>query len=249
MKKILILACAAALSISALSVTALAASASMTASDAEELAAKYLPQGTEKVWTGKDDGLYEVDFYNSTLEERYEVKVNPVSGKITEVDSELLDHRGSRDVTLTQSQAEAAVTGELPQAEILSTTLDRDDGFQTYEVRFSTDGFRGKYTIHPENGEILEREIKVGTTASTSAASTSNASSSGVSSNGLIGSEKAKSIAQAQATGAVIVKCELDRDDGRLIYEVEARDGRWEYEFEIDAQTGNILKSDVEYDD
>ena len=258
MKKTVALTLAAALSAAALSVTALAAG-SMTAAQAEDLAAQYVPDGSEKTWTEYDDGRYEVNFYNSTLQESYEVKVNPATGKVTDFDSSLLDHRGSRTVSLTEEQAGAAVTGELTDAEILSTALDRDDGYQTYEVRFSADGFYGEYTIHPETGAILERDVKVGTlpgsasssTASASAlgAAASSSSSSSSSSSGYIGTEKAKSIALEKAPGATVVKCKLDREDGRMVYEVEARDGWLEYEFEIDAATGSIMKYDAEYDD
>ena len=46
----------------------------------------------------------------------------------------------------------------------------------------------------------------------------------------------------------MVVSCKLDWVDGRQVYEVELRDGRTEYEFEIDAQTGSILSRDVDYD-
>ena len=39
-----------------------------------------------------------------------------------------------------------------------------------------------------------------------------------------------------------MVKCQLDRDDGRTIYEVELRNGRMEYDCDIDAVSGQILK-------
>lgn len=255
MKKTVALTLAAALSAAALSVTALAAG-SMTAAQAEDLAAQYVPEGSEKTWTEYDDGRYEVNFYNSTLQESYEVKVNPATGKVTDFDSSLLDHRGSRTVTLTEEQAGAAVTGELADAEVLSTVLDRDDGYQTYEVRFSADGFYGEYTIHPETGAILERDVKVGTLPGSASSSTASASALGAAassssspSSGYIGTEKAESIALEKAPGATVVKCKLDREDGRMVYEVEARDGWLEYEFEIDAATGSILKYDAEYDD
>ena len=45
-----------------------------------------------------------------------------------------------------------------------------------------------------------------------------------------------------------VVKCELDRDDGRYVYEVELREGRTEYECDVNAVTGVILKWEVDYD-
>ena len=43
-------------------------------------------------------------------------------------------------------------------------------------------------------------------------------------------------------------KCELDRDDGRWKYEIEFKSGRREYEYDVDALTGKILKWESERD-
>lgn len=45
------------------------------------------------------------------------------------------------------------------------------------------------------------------------------------------------------------MKCELDRDDGRWVYELELRNGRTEYECDINAVTGVILDWESDYDD
>ena len=45
-----------------------------------------------------------------------------------------------------------------------------------------------------------------------------------------------------------MVKCQLDRDDGRTVYEVEMRNGRMEYDCDIDAATGTILTWESDYD-
>ena len=44
------------------------------------------------------------------------------------------------------------------------------------------------------------------------------------------------------------LKCELDREHGSYVYEVEFDVGRMEYEYEIDAYTGAILKAEHDYD-
>lgn len=58
--------------------------------------------------------------------------------------------------------------------------------------------------------------------------------------------EDAMSIATEQIPGEV-VKVELDRDDGILIYEIEIINTQGiKYEVEIDAQTGRILKMQLD---
>jgi len=45
------------------------------------------------------------------------------------------------------------------------------------------------------------------------------------------------------------LKCKLDREDGRVVYEVDFKSGGMEYEYEIDASSGSVLKYDKERDD
>lgn len=60
---------------------------------------------------------------------------------------------------------------------------------------------------------------------------------------GLLTREAVEAIVQAQSPGAQISELKLDRDDGRLIYELKYWDSSWvEYEMDLDAYTGTILK-------
>jgi len=43
-------------------------------------------------------------------------------------------------------------------------------------------------------------------------------------------------------------KCRLDYEHGRLVYEIDLHVGRMEYEYDIDANTGEILKYEVDSD-
>ena len=45
------------------------------------------------------------------------------------------------------------------------------------------------------------------------------------------------------------LRTELDYDRGRAEYEVDFRVDRWEYDYEIDAETGKILSFDKDFDD
>lgn len=44
------------------------------------------------------------------------------------------------------------------------------------------------------------------------------------------------------------LKCELDRENGVMVYEVEFESGLYDYEYDIDAYTGKVLKSKKEFD-
>ena len=67
-----------------------------------------------------------------------------------------------------------------------------------------------------------------------------------------IGKEAAIATALAHAgierAAARDLKCELDRENGIMVYEVEFESGIYDYEYDIDAATGKILKSKKELD-
>ena len=67
-----------------------------------------------------------------------------------------------------------------------------------------------------------------------------------------IGYAKAKSIALNHAgvseSKAYDMDIELDDEDGKLVYEVEFKSGNMEYDYEIDAASGTILKHESELD-
>ena len=44
------------------------------------------------------------------------------------------------------------------------------------------------------------------------------------------------------------LKCELDRENGVMVYEIEFESGLFDYEYDIDATTGKVLKSKKELD-
>ena len=45
-----------------------------------------------------------------------------------------------------------------------------------------------------------------------------------------------------------VKKCELDYEHGRKVYEISFYQGGYEYEYEVDAATGRILKCEKDWD-
>ena len=67
-------------------------------------------------------------------------------------------------------------------------------------------------------------------------------------SNEYIGEESAKQIAydNAGVNEVSFVRVHLDSDDGIVYYDVEFRSGDYEYNYDVDAKTGDLLEKDID---
>ena len=128
------------------------------------------------------------------------------------------------------------------QVTFVKQKLDRDDGRQVYEIEFYTSDYKEyDYEIDAVSGLILEVDYDAESFTPPDAAVT-----------GTISQDKAQEIALAKVPGATakhMTKLTLDRDDGRLIYEIEIKYNGMEYKFEINAADGTILEMEMEADD
>ena len=121
----------------------------------------------------------------------------------------------------------------------LRTYLGYDDGRAEYDVEFWSGNKEYDYEIDALTGTILSYDADIEGYNPSSPQSSAD-----------IGVEKAKSIALnhagVTAANAVFLHAKLDYDDGRRVYEVEFYNGSKEYDYEIDAATGNILSYDYD---
>ena len=137
----------------------------------------------------------------------------------------------------------------------LRVRLEKEDGRAVYDVEFYCKGVEYDYEIDALTGRILDidndveqfeaPEWKDGDDDEDDDEDREDAARED-----LIGEKKARKIALNKAgKGAVVESCELDEDDGKMIYELELRAGSTEYECEIDAKTGAILHWESDTDD
>lgn len=147
---------------------------------------------------------------------------------------------------ITVEQAKAAALAhagvKASDAIFVKAGLDWDDGRVCYEVEFYAGNNEYDYEINATTGAVLsaDRDWDDFSLGGGSAASQDD----------LISADKAKQIALAKAPdGTTVVKCELDRDDGRYVYEVEMRNGNMEYECDVNAVTGVIVDWEADRDD
>ena len=152
---------------------------------------------------------------------------------------------------------EAAGVSE--SAAVFSTAgLDRQNGTDYYAVDFTANGRTYAYDIDAVTGVIIDssEDQSQPAQATDGGASADGANSSGTSSQSTGGSaaiteDQAREIALADAgltaEEVTFLKTKLDRDDGRLVYDVEFYNADYtEYDYEIDAADGTILSSDFD---
>lgn len=198
-----------------------------------------------------DDGVqeYEVTFYVGNRE--YDYDIDAATGTIRSFDSEIEDDYNiasapSATRAATSSSSGAAITeAEAKQialdhagvseseTERMRVKLGRDDGVQEYEVNFYVGNREYDYDINAATGEIRshDSEIDDDYVSSTEAAGAA------------ISEDEARATVVARVSGASAsdVRLYLERDDGRLVYEGELIYNGTEYEFQIDATTGDVL--------
>ena len=140
-------------------------------------------------------------------------------------------------------------------ATFTTTGLDRQNGTDFYAIDFTANGQSYEYDIDAVTGIIISGPQN----DSAASASTSPQPSSSVdpspsptasqSGSGTITEDQARQIALdhagLSASQVTFLKSSLDYDDGRQVYDVEFYSSDYtEYDYEIDAATGDILSYD-----
>lgn len=147
--------------------------------------------------------------------------------------------------------ANAGVSAD--QARFTKIQMDYEDGVAVYEIEFRTSTHEYEYEINAQTGAVRSKDIEALPGSSGGHHSDDyHSDQSQTGGDSVIGTERAKSAALGHAglsAGEVqFTKAELDHEDGRAVYEIEFRKGGMEYEYEIDAATGAVLKYEIERD-
>lgn len=144
----------------------------------------------------------------------------------------------STSITREKAKSIALAHAKVSESNVKGLKIENDweHGQEAYSVSFYAGNYEYEYDIAKSNGTILKADKDY--------EKDNNSSNS----NSMISKDKAMSIALAKVSGATSsnIYIELEKDDGRYTYEGEINFNNKEYEFEIDAYTGNILKWEVD---
>lgn len=177
-----------------------------------------------------------------------------IAGTVAVASAVSMDNAADAEAT---ALAHAGVT----EAQWIHSEYDVDDGVPQWEVDFYADGWEYEYTIHAETGQIIaydkEYDGPKPTTPTTPAAPPTSplppaqtpTSPAGVTLTAQEAEQLALAHAGLSAEQVTRLHSEYDVDDGIPQYEIEFHHGDWEYEYEVHAETGEILRSEMDRDD
>lgn len=159
---------------------------------------------------------------------------------------------GSKYISEEEASSIALAQVDGATEDELRINKDNDDNRNIYEVSILHDGVEYDFEIDAQTGDILsqssERDDDDDWDDGQSGSQNNNQNNSG-----LISEKKASKIALGQVDGATEsdLRIHQDTDDGRTVYEGSIIYNEMEYEFEIDAQSGDIIdwSSESVYDD
>lgn len=163
------------------------------------------------------------------------------------------NHSNNSDAVITMAQAkEIALKDAGVSASDVSFTEVKSDtynGQKIYEIEFVYQNTEYDYEIHAITGKIISSEKESKKDSDGQIASKNQNTST----DAFISASKAKEIALKHAgiSAAAFIKAELDCDDDDDIpkYEIEFYSDATEYDYEINAKTGEILHYESETDD
>ena len=172
-----------------------------------------------------------------------------------------------------QEAALKAAGIEAADADISATTLSEVAGVACYKVEFTSGEYAYAYTINAETGAVMEMssqeqnaqasgtQTEAADPAASAPAQTSGSASAQAQTSaaapaqtatgtGTVDEAAAQKIALehagVKAADATIIRSKLDYEDGRQVYDIEWYAGGAKYDYEIAADTGEIISSAYE---
>ena len=153
------------------------------------------------------------------------------------------DNNGKVSVEVAKQKALENAGVKAKDAVFVKAEYDFDERVPHYDVEFHANGYEYEYEVKASDGTVLSKDVErerepVKTTAAN---------------NNYVSADKAKAAAfnhaKVKAADAKFVKAELDRDDRVVHYDVEFVAGKYEYEYEVNAENGKVLSYNKEFND
>lgn len=159
--------------------------------------------------------------------------------KVNDSNAKIVEEKTEKEFLVTEY--EFSLVSDTYRYEVKVDSFGNITGFEKEEIpslpAASSNASPSANTSTPSNGQSNSTQP--------SNAQVSNTSGSTAD----IGMNKAQEIAKAAHANGVITQAERDMDYNKFVYEIEVTEGNIEYDYVIDAETGNIIHTKKDFRD
>ena len=234
----------------------------LTPEEARQVVLSYIPGATAADFTefkqDTENGMpvFEGEVrYNDTT---YEFKIAAADGERILWSWERRPQAGTPGTDIGMTEARSLALAQVPgatQADITKSQRDTEDGVPVYKIEIEYAEVEYEFEIVASTGEFCKQSferriyqpVPMPTVDPDASATPTRPGQPSPTPAVTITQERAREIALAQVPGATsmnITKCRFDSRDN--VFEIEIRYSGREYEFEIDAASGTIIKQEAE---
>lgn len=208
---------------------------------------KIMEASTDYVNGGK---IYEIYLEKGTKE--YDVVLRASDSKLIAYSSGTQDRyiKGNGKKIVSQAQIEKLAKKKIKGGKIIDVDqTENTNGIDVYDVTMKKGSKEYELEYHAQTKQLLDYGWEISSAFSSFGGSQDDTDGQD-NTGGYISAEKAKEIALARTGGGKVKEIGIDIEYGGVaVYELEIRNGSFEYDVEIDAKTGEIIEFESEYEE